>query len=54
MHHAMQASDFLKDIDNTGAPVLPDALAALLRGADGADGHPACLDDPSSLAKVGL
>ncbi len=48
-----QASDFLEGIDNAGAPVIPEALAALLRGADGAHGHPVCLDNPHSLAKVG-
>ena len=48
-----QASDFLEGIDNAGAPVIPEALAALLRAADGAHGHPVCLDNPQSLAKVG-
>ena len=47
-----QASDFLEGFDSNGAPVIPEALAALLRGADGAHGHPICVDNPQSLAKV--
>ncbi len=47
-----QASDFLEGIDGNGAPVISEALTALLRSADGAHGRPICVDNPHSLAKV--